>query len=101
MLFRSDGRDIGTNVLPNARFKFFMTASPEIRAKRRFDELVSKGQKVSFEELKKEIIKRDEQDKSRKIAPLKQAKDAVMIDTSDMTAEYVADFILKIIQEKI
>lgn len=96
-----DGRDIGTNVLPNARFKFFMTASPEIRAKRRFDELVSKGQKVSFEELKKEIINRDEQDKSRKIAPLKQAKDAVMIDTSDMTAEYVADFILKIIQEKI
>lgn len=96
-----DGRDIGANVLPDARFKFFLTASPEVRAKRRFDELKNKGFEVDFEELKSEIIKRDEQDKNRENAPLKIADDAVLVDSSDMTIEEVAAFIEEKIQEKI
>ncbi|MDE6504298.1 MAG: (d)CMP kinase [Clostridia bacterium] len=96
-----DGRDIGTNVLPEAKFKFFLTARPDIRAQRRYSELTAKGQKVSYEELKKEIIKRDEQDKSRQIAPLKQAEDAILIDSSDMTIEEVVQFVLNSVQEKI
>lgn len=96
-----DGRDIGTFVLPDADFKFFLTASPEIRAKRRYDELVAKGHTVDFEELKAEIIRRDEQDSSRKMAPLKQAEDAILVDTSDMTIEQVVKTIKKYMQERI
>lgn len=96
-----DGRDIGTFVLPNADFKFYLTASPEIRAERRKKELEQKGYTVDFEELKKEIIARDNQDMSRDIAPLKQADDAILIDTSDMTIEEVLQTIKKKIQEKI
>ena len=84
-----DGRDIGTFVLPEADFKFFLTASAEVRAKRRYDELTAKGFSVDYEALKKEIVLRDEQDSSREFAPLKQARDAVLIDTSDMTVEEV------------
>ncbi len=96
-----DGRDIGTNVLPDAEFKFFLTADAEVRAQRRFKELTEKGHTVDFESLKTEIILRDEQDKMRKIAPLRQADDAVFIDSSAMNAEEVAAFIVRKIQEKI
>ncbi len=96
-----DGRDIGTFVLPDADFKFFLTASTDVRAKRRYDELKAKGYEVDFEELKAEIIKRDEQDSTRSIAPLKQADDAVLVDTSNMTIEEVVKTIKCAMQEKI
>ncbi|MDE7167759.1 MAG: (d)CMP kinase [Clostridia bacterium] len=96
-----DGRDIGTNVLPNAPFKFFLTASPEVRAKRRADENLQKGFKSSYEEVLADVIKRDEQDASRKIAPLKQADDAILVDSSKMSIEQVVDFIINKIQEKV
>ena len=96
-----DGRDIGTFVLPDADFKFYLTATPEVRAKRRYDELLKKGIEVDFEALKKEIVARDEQDMNRKIAPLKLAEDATLVDTSDMTIEEVVRFLKSKMQEKI
>jgi cytidylate kinase len=96
-----DGRDIGTNVLPNCRFKFFITASPEVRAKRRYDEDVLKGGKQTYEEVLKQINERDHQDKNRAVAPLKCADDAVLIDTSNLSIEQVVNTILSKIQEKI
>ena len=95
-----DGRDIGTVVLPKAQVKIFLTASPEVRAKRRYDELIAKGQKAELPTILKEIIQRDHQDTTRPIAPLKQAKDAVLVDTSDMTIEEVIAAIRKIVEEK-
>ena len=77
-----DGRDIGTVVLPRAKVKIFLTAAPEVRAKRRYDELIAKGQKANLHQILKEIQQRDHQDMNRPIAPLKQAKDAVLVDTS-------------------
>ena len=79
-----DGRDIGTVVLPKATVKIFLTATAEVRAKRRTDELLAKGQKANFEQTLKDIQQRDYQDMNRPIAPLKQAKDAVLLDTSDL-----------------
>ena len=96
-----DGRDIGTFVLPDADFKFFLTASAEVRAKRRADEMTAKGYRVDFEKLKQEIAARDEQDSTREFAPLKRADDAVLIDTSDMTIEEVLRTIKSKMQEKI
>ncbi len=96
-----DGRDIGTFVLPEADFKFYLTASPEVRARRRYDELTAKGEVVDFVELKAEIIRRDEQDMSRALAPLKQAEDAVLIDTSDLSIEEVVAAVKQKMQEKI
>ena len=96
-----DGRDIGTNVLPNATFKFYLTASCDERAKRRYREYIQKGKTVDFDEIKRDIEKRDVQDTNRKIAPLKQAHDAIYIDTSDMEINEVIDFIIKKIQETI
>ena len=96
-----DGRDIGTVVLPDADVKIFLTASAEVRAKRRTDELIAKGQKAVYETILKEIIQRDYQDTHRPIAPLKQARDAVKVDTSDMDIEQVLAAIKTIIQEKI
>lgn len=96
-----DGRDIGTNVLPDCEFKFFLTASPEVRAQRRYEEMLAKGGNQPYEEVLKEINERDFQDKNRAVAPLKQAADAILIDTSEMTAEQVAQTILNKIQEKI
>lgn len=84
-----DGRDIGTCVLPNADVKVFLTASVETRAKRRFDELTEKGIECNLEEIAKDIAERDERDMTREIAPLKQAEDAVLVDSSDMTIEEV------------
>lgn len=96
-----DGRDIGTNVLPNAEYKFFLTAKPEIRAKRREAENTGKGYFQPFEEILADIIKRDEQDKNREVAPLIKAEDAVEVDSSHMSIDEVVDFILNKIQEKI
>ncbi len=96
-----DGRDIGTFVLPEADVKIFLTARPEVRAKRRFEELKEKGYAVKPDEILKEIMRRDEQDSTRAVAPLKKADDAVEIDTSDMTADEVLGAILKIVGEKI
>ncbi len=96
-----DGRDIGTNVLPDCRFKFYLTASAEVRAQRRYEEDVAKGSSQSFEEVLKDINDRDFQDKNRAVAPLKQADDAIVVDTSDMTVDQVVATIIKSIQEQI
>ena len=96
-----DGRDIGTVVLPKATVKIFLTASAEVRAKRRTDELVAKGQQANYEQTLKEIKQRDYQDSNRPIAPLKQADDAVLVDTSDMNIEQVLAAIKAIVQRKI
>ena len=82
-----DGRDIGTVVCPKAQVKLFVTASPEVRAQRRLAELRESGADVTFEAVLQDIIQRDERDKNRPVAPLIPAKDAVVIDTSEMTAE--------------
>ena len=96
-----DGRDIGTVVLPKATLKIFLTASAEVRAKRRTDELLAKGQKVNFEQVLKDIQQRDYQDSNRPIAPLKQAKDAYLLDTSDLDIEGVIAAMKKLVGEKI
>ena len=96
-----DGRDIGTVVLPKADVKIFLTASAEIRAKRRYDELMAKGQKTTLEQVLKDVVQRDYQDTHREIAPLKQAKDAVLLDTSDLDIDGVVAAIKNIAQEKI
>lgn len=92
-----DGRDIGSFVLPNAKYKFYITASVDVRANRRYKELTLKGHKIDFNELKKEIEQRDYNDKNRDFAPLKKADDAIEIDTSYMTPEQVVDKILSYI----
>jgi len=96
-----DGRDIGTVVLPKADVKIFLTASAEVRAKRRTDELIAKGQTAVFETVLKEIEQRDYQDTHRPIAPLKMAKDSVKLDTSDLDIDGVVAAMRKIIAEKI
>ena len=96
-----DGRDIGTVVLPKATVKIFLTASPEVRAKRRCDELIAKGQKAKLETILKEIQQRDYQDTHREIAPLKLARDSVKVDTSDMDIEQVVAHIRQIVGKKI
>lgn len=84
-----DGRDIGTNILPDADVKVYLTASVETRAKRRYDELQAKGEACSLDEIARDIEERDRRDMEREIAPLKQAEDAVLVDSSDMTIEEV------------
>ena len=96
-----DGRDIGTVVLPKADVKIFLTASPEVRAQRRLDEMLAKGQKANFQQVLKDIQQRDYQDTHREIAPLKMAKDSVKVDTSDLDIEGVIAAIKEIIGKKI
>ncbi len=96
-----DGRDIGTVVLPKADVKIFLTASAEVRAKRRTDELLAKGQNAVYEVVLKEIQQRDYQDTHREIAPLKMARDSIKLDTSDLDIEGVIAAMKKIIGEKI
>ena len=96
-----DGRDIGTVVLPKATVKVFLSASPEIRAKRRTDELIAKGQKANYEQILKEIKLRDYQDSNRPIAPLKQAKDAILLDTSNLDIDGVIAAMKTVIGERI
>ena len=85
----ADGRDMGTVVFPNAKYKFFLEASSEVRAQRRFDELTNKGQNPDFDKIKADIEQRDYQDRNRKVAPLRPADDAIVIDTSNLTIEEV------------
>lgn len=96
-----DGRDIGTVVLPNAKVKVFLTASPEERAMRRFRELSEKGSTVKYKEVLEDLIKRDYNDSHREVAPLKQADDAVLLDTTGMTLEQSVESLIKIIKEKV
>ncbi len=93
-----DGRDIGTVVLPNADVKIYLTASSNVRAQRRYDELVAKGQDADIDKIEEDIIARDHQDMTREVSPLKKADDAVEIDSSYMTIEEVADKILSLIK---
>ena len=96
-----DGRDIGTVVLPRATVKIFLTASAEVRAQRRTAELIAKGQKADFNQVLKDIQQRDYQDSHRPIAPLKQAKDAVLLDTSELDIEGVVTAMKEIIAKKV
>ena len=95
-----DGRDIGTCVLPNAPLKIYLTASSRVRALRRYNELVAKGQECSLEEIEADIIDRDYRDMKREISPVKQAEDAVLVDSSDMTIEEVADKIISLAEAR-
>lgn len=95
-----DGRDIGTTVLPDAFVKIYLTASSDARAARRYEELKAKGEECSFDSIKEDIEKRDYEDMHREISPLKQALDAVLVDTSDMDIEQVVSAIRKIIDDK-
>ncbi len=96
-----EGRDIGTVVFPNANVKIYLDASPEERARRRVKQNQEKGIQSSYEEVLRSIMDRDKRDKNREIAPLKQAEDAIYIDSSNMTIGEVVDNIVKIIQEKV
>lgn len=95
-----DGRDIGTCVLPDADVKIFLTASSRVRAKRRYDELTAKGEVCDIDVIEKDIIERDERDMTRKESPLRQAEDAILVDTSDMNIEEVVEAIIKICEDK-
>lgn len=95
-----DGRDIGTNVLPNAELKIFLTADPMVRAKRRYDQLVEAGKEADLDSICEDIKERDYQDTHRELNPLKQAEDAVLLDTSDMTIEEVLHQIMTMAEEK-
>lgn len=92
-----DGRDIGTVVLPHADVKVYLTASAAVRAKRRYDELTAKGESCNLEKIRQDIEDRDYRDMHRETSPLKQAEDAVLVDTSDMTIEQVIDRIVALI----
>lgn len=92
-----DGRDIGSVVLPQADYKFFLTASVEVRAKRRFNELINKKEDVSLDDIKNEIKTRDKIDSHRKIAPLKKVEDAILIDSSEQTIDETIDDIMSYI----
>lgn len=96
-----DGRDIGTWVLPGAELKIYLTASSYTRAKRRFDELEEKGISCELQEIEKDIKDRDYRDMNREISPLKQARDAVLVDSSDMGIEEVVETIKKLYQERV
>ncbi len=93
-----DGRDIGSFVLPNAKYKFFLTADVDVRTDRRLKELKLKGIEVDFDTLKQEVIARDYQDSHRDFAPLKQAEDAIVIDTSNLSIEQVKEVIISYIK---
>ena len=95
-----DGRDIGTKVLPSAAVKIFLTADVRVRAERRYKELTEKGEKVNLEDIMSDIKSRDEQDMNRKVSPLVQAGDAVLVDTSSLSIDEVVDAIIKIACDK-
>ena len=95
-----DGRDIGTVILPNADCKIYLTASAECRAKRRYDELIAKGQQVRYEDVLREMNERDTQDSTREIAPAQAAPDAVILDNSGMNLEESVDAVIALVREK-
>ncbi len=96
-----DGRDICTHVLPNAQVKIFLTASPDERARRRYEELRSKGVECDFEEIKKDIIYRDENDSNRKASPLKKADDAFLLDTTGLSFDDVVKKVKELINNAV
>lgn len=96
-----DGRDIGTVVLPNAKIKIFLSASPECRARRRYDELIEKGMDVNYDDILNDVIARDYADSHRDIAPLKPAADAIMVDTSGEDLETSVNKLLQIMRDRI
>lgn len=96
-----DGRDIGTVILPNADVKIFLTASPEARAQRRHKELLGKGLESRYEEVLADILKRDRDDSTRAVAPLKRAEDAILVDTSDCNLEESIELVLRIVKENL
>jgi cytidylate kinase len=93
-----DGRDIGTVVFPNADIKIFMTADPDVRAKRRYDELTAKGMKVNLQEVKENLLQRDHQDTTRAESPLTQASDAIVLDNSNMTFEQEMEWFMELLR---
>jgi cytidylate kinase len=93
-----EGRDIGTVVFPDAEAKFFLTASVDVRAKRRYEELLGRSQPPSFEDVRREVNERDRRDSSRPIAPLKQASDAIVVDSSALDIEQVAEHIVALVR---
>ena len=93
-----DGRDIGTVILPNADVKIFLTASPEARAQRRHKELLEKGLESRYEEVLADILKRDHDDSTRAVAPLKRAEDAILVDTSDCNLEESIELVLRVVK---
>ena len=96
-----DGRDIGTVILPDAEIKIFLTASPQARAKRRYEELIQKGQTVTYEQVYNEMVERDTNDSTRALAPCVPADDAIILDNSNLTAEETVDEVLKIVKKKL
>lgn len=96
-----DGRDIGTVILPKAQVKIFLTASPEERAKRRYEEYISKNQKADYDEILQSVIKRDYNDSTRATAPLKQADDAILIDTTGFELENAVSLVIETIAKKL
>lgn len=96
-----DGRDIGTVVLPNAEVKIFLTAKPEVRARRRYNELLERGQEVDFDQVLADVVRRDEQDMNRPVAPLKPAEDSVILDTSELTFEQSLELLYNTVKERI
>lgn len=93
-----DGRDIGTTVLPEATLKVFLTASSEVRARRRYQELRQKGEQTTYEEVLEDVVRRDHQDSTREVDPLRPAEDAIVIDTSGMSQSQVVDEIAKLLE---
>jgi cytidylate kinase len=91
-----DGRDIGTTVFPNAEMKVFVTASAEVRAQRRYDELIARGDDAKFQDILDNVLQRDHIDQTREISPLKQADDAILLDNSDMTREEQMERLMEI-----
>ena len=96
-----DGRDIATVVLPDAEVKIFLTASPEIRARRRYDELIAKGEQVEFGDVLADLIKRDEQDMNRSVAPLKPSQEAVIVDTSGLDLQQSVEATQRVVKNKL
>ncbi|MEW6468966.1 MAG: (d)CMP kinase [Bacteroidota bacterium] len=94
-----DGRDIGTNIFPGAELKIFMTADTDVRTQRRLDELTAKGIRVTFDEVKKNLMERDYEDTHRKESPLRQAEDAVVLDNTDLSKEEQLEFVLKLVED--
>jgi cytidylate kinase len=95
-----EGRDIGTVVLPDAEAKFFLTASPEVRARRRYDELVARGKSVTFEETLTETIARDRADTERPVAPLRRADDAILVDSSERAASEIIEEMASVVEQR-
>ena len=94
-----DGRDIGTVVFPDAEMKLFMTADPKVRARRRYDELRAKGDEVTLEEIERNVVERDKADMSRRVSPLRQAEDAIVLDNSRMTVDEQMEWFVRLFDE--